>query len=135
MLSLSLLAEHICASVDVIECCLTALTRKPHAKHHGGGASPAERVSSWHIQRYMASRHAHINPECRLFLASCFGSFVDSPFFAVISLYFLLSELLLIRHFLPAFLLPSGQVTPEETTSSRWTDTAGDNPHGVRKYA
>lgn len=34
--------EHICVSVHMIECCLTGLTRKPHAEHHRGDASPAE---------------------------------------------------------------------------------------------
>lgn len=34
--------KHIWASVDVIEGCLTALTRKPHAEDHRGDASPAE---------------------------------------------------------------------------------------------
>ncbi len=29
-------------SVEMIEGCLTGLTRKPHAEHHRGAASPAE---------------------------------------------------------------------------------------------
>lgn len=49
---LSLLAEHICASVYVIECCLTALTRKPHAKHHREDASPAESEFLAHTEIY-----------------------------------------------------------------------------------
>lgn len=49
---LSLLAEHICASVYMIECCLTALTRKPHAKHHRGDASPAESEFLAHSEIY-----------------------------------------------------------------------------------
>lgn len=49
---LSLLVEHICASVYMIECCLTALTRKPHAKHHRGDASPAESEFLAHTEIY-----------------------------------------------------------------------------------
>lgn len=36
-------AERTCVSVDVIECGLARLTRKPHVEHHRGDASPAHR--------------------------------------------------------------------------------------------
>lgn len=66
-------AEHICASVEMIECCLTGLTRKPHAGHHRGDASPAESevlaskvYTCTHTQMYdrqactyIAHTHAH----------------------------------------------------------------------------
>lgn len=35
-------AEHICAYVEMINCCFTDLTRKPHGEHHTGDASSAE---------------------------------------------------------------------------------------------
>lgn len=95
------------------------------------------KVSSWHIRRYMASRHAHVNPVCRQFLPSCFGGFVVSPFLrSSVCISFrarcsssvtfcrcsgfpaVRSPLKRLRHRI-------GQ-TPQD---------AGHNPHGVWKYA
>lgn len=50
-----LVVEHICVSVKLIGCRLTALTRKPSAERHKGEATPAEsqffgaQTNVWHV--------------------------------------------------------------------------------------
>ena len=64
-------------SVEMIECRLTGLTRKPHAEHHRGDASPAESeflasavyTSSLHTLMYDTGMHMYTKHTCKLLLS------------------------------------------------------------------
>lgn len=130
----SLLAEHICVSVYVIECCLTALTKKPHAKHHRGDASPAESEFLAHTKIY-GIQACTCKPSTQAISSILFWKFCCFPFFAVISLYFLSSELLLSVTYCWCSGFPAVSPPHKRTASSHWTDTAGHNPQRAWKYA